>query len=200
MITHLIGKLIEKKAPLIIVDVQGIGYEVFAPMSTFAQLPEIGKALTLLTHFVVREDAQQLFGFITETERKLFRALIKVNGIGPKSALSILSGIEIADFITCIQTQDNARLKRIPGIGDKTAERLMIEMRDALSQWENVINKNIGATKINDQDQMVQDALSALETLGYKPNEARSIIAKIPKPYHNHEQLIRLALQQVAKR
>src|SRR3990167_11346546 len=137
MITHLCGLLLSKKAPLLTIDVNGIGYEIHAPMSTFYQLPDVGTKLTLLIHFVVREDAHLLFGFSTEQERKLFRALIKVNGVGPKLGLTILSGMETDHFVKCIHAQDTASLVNIPGIGKKTAERLMIEMRDALSNWEN---------------------------------------------------------------
>ena len=137
MIHHITGKLTEKKAPTLVIDVNDIGYEIHAPMSTFYQLPDTGNTITLLTHFVVREDAHLLFGFFTEQERKLFRALIKVNGVGPKLGLTILSGMEIDHFVKCIHAQDTARLINIPGIGKKTAERLMIEMRDALSNWEN---------------------------------------------------------------
>ncbi|OGT32976.1 MAG: Holliday junction DNA helicase RuvA [Gammaproteobacteria bacterium RIFCSPHIGHO2_02_FULL_39_13] len=192
MITHLSGLLLDKKPPLLTIDVNGIGYEVHAPMSTFYQLPDVGNKITLLTHFVVREDAQLLFGFQSEQERKLFRALIKVNGVGPKLALTILSGIETDDFVACIHAQDDARLTTIPGIGKKTAERLVIEMRDALSQWHVV--------KLVDPNQAIQDAISALTALGYKPQEAKQAITKIYQPAHNDEQLIRLALQHMLRK
>src|SRR3989338_5535862 len=142
MITHISGLLLDKKPPLLTIDVNGIGYEIFAPMSTFYQLPDAGNKITLLTHFVVREDAQLLFGFHSDQERKLFRALIKVNGVGPKLALTILSGMETDHFVQCIHAQDATRLTHIPGVGKKTAERLMVEMRDILSQW-NIIENNI---------------------------------------------------------
>src|SRR3990167_8775529 len=135
MITHICGTLLDKQAPLLTIDVNGIGYEIFAPMSTFYQLPDVGNKITLLTHFVVREDAQLLFGFHSDQERKLFRALIKVNGVGPKLALTILSGMETDHFVQCIHAQDTTSLTNIPGVGKKTAERLMIEMRDALAHW-----------------------------------------------------------------
>ncbi len=201
MITHLSGLLLDKKAPLLTIDVNGIGYEIYAPMSTFYQLPPIGNKITLLTHFVVREDAHLLFGFYSEQERKLFRALIKVNGVGPKLALTILSGIEINDFVTCIQTQDDARLTHIPGIGKKTAERLMIEMRDALSEWNVIVSSEISAqNELVDPNQVIQDAISALIALGYKPSEAKTAITKVHQAEHNNEQLIRLALQQMVRR
>lgn len=195
MITHLTGKLIAKTPPSLVIDVNGIGYEVQAPMSTFYQLSEMDSTVTLLTHFVVREDAQLLFGFYTEQERKLFRALIKVNGVGPKLALTILSGMDTEQFVQCVQCQDDSRLTRIPGIGKKTAERLIIEMRDALSHWEIEglpLEKNL-----IDPNQAIQDAIAALTALGYKPQEAKTAVTKAHQPEHNSEKLIRLALQQM---
>lgn len=198
MITHLTGKLIQKKPPLLIIDVNGIGYEVHAPMSTFYQLPECDNTLTLLTHLAIREDAHVLFGFYTEHERKLFRALIKVNGVGPKLALTILSGIETEQFVQCILQQDESRLTHIPGIGKKTAERLIIEMKDALSQWEHT---DIPTQKeLMDPNQAMQDAIAALTTLGYKPHDAKQAVTKAHQPEHTREQLIRLALQQVGRK
>lgn len=201
MITHISGLLLDKKPPLLTIDVNGIGYEIFAPMSTFYQLPDCGNKITLLTHFVVREDAQLLFGFHSEHERKLFRALIKVNGVGPKLALTILSGIETADFIACIHAQDDTRLTRIPGIGKKTAERLVVEMKDTLAQW-NTNHAEIISPQNNlaDPNQAIQDAIQALTALGYKPVEAKNAISKVHHPDHNNEQLIRLALQQMVRR
>ena len=198
MITHITGKLTEKKPPCLVIDVNGIGYEIHAPMSTFYQLPDCDNTLTLLTHFVVREDAQLLFGFYTEQERKLFRALIKVNGVGPKLALTILSGIETEQFVHCVQHQDASRLTHIPGVGKKTAERLIIEMRDALSHWENTdlpIQK-----ELNDLNQTIQDAIAALTALGYKPQDAKNAITKAHQPEQSSEQLIRIALQQMARK
>lgn len=199
MITQITGILIEKKAPLLTVDVNGIGYEIHAPMSTFYQLPELDNKITLLTHFVVREDAQLLFGFSSEQERRLFRALIKVNGVGPKLALTILSGIETEVFIASIHAQDDQRLTHIPGIGKKTAERLIIEMRDALSQWH-VQTAPITQTETIEPNQVIQDAISALTALGYKAAEAKNAVSKVHEPHHSNEQLIRLALQQMARR
>lgn len=199
MITHISGLLLDKKAPLLTIDVNGIGYEIYAPMSTFYQLPEVGNKITLLTHFVVREDAHLLFGFQTDQERKLFRTLIKVNGVGPKLALTILSGIETDEFVACIHAQDDARLTHIPGVGKKTAERLMIEMRDALSSW-NVIASTVAQKELIDPNHVIQDAISALMALGYKPQEAKQAISKVHQPNHSNEQLIRLALQQMVRR
>lgn len=199
MITHLSGKLCEKKAPTLVIDVNGIGYEIHAPMSTFYQLPDIGSNITLLTHFVVREDAHLLFGFFAEQERKLFRALIKVNGVGPKLALTILSGIETDVFVACIHAQDDARLTHIPGIGKKTAERLIIEMRDALSEWHTPTIA-LSQTECVEPNQVIQDAISALTALGYKSAEAKNAVSKVHEPHHNNEQLIRLALQNMVRK
>ncbi|OGT45480.1 MAG: Holliday junction DNA helicase RuvA [Gammaproteobacteria bacterium RIFCSPHIGHO2_12_FULL_38_11] len=198
MITHLIGKLTDKKPPLLTIDVNGVGYEIHAPMSTFYQLPEVGNNLTLLTHLVIREDAHLLFGFSQEQERKLFRALIKVNGVGPKLALTILSGMETEHFVQCIQSQNANSLTNIPGVGKKTAERLMIEMRDALAHWGLNINaESISQTDLLNPNQVMQDAISVLTALGYKPSDAKNAISKVHHPDHNNEQLIRLALQQM---
>lgn len=201
MITQLTGLLCYKKAPLLTIDVNGVGYEVHAPMSTFYALPDIGNTVTLLTHFIVREDAQLLFGFHRETERQLFRTLIKVNGVGPKLALTILSGMETDHFVQCIQSQNVGGLTHIPGVGKKTAERLMIEMRDALSQWHMIASPEMTTQKEwSDPNQVIQDAMNALTTLGYKSVEAKTAITKVHQPHHNNEQLIRLALQQMSKR
>lgn len=201
MITHISGMLTDKKPPLLTIDVSGIGYEIHAPMSTFYQLPDTGNKITLLTHFVVREDAQLLFGFHTEHERKLFRALIKVNGIGPKLALTILSGMETDYFVQCIHAEDATRLTNIPGIGKKTAERLVVEMKDSLSHWHvDLTAENTTQNELVDPNQAIQDAISALTALGYKPQEAKQVISKVHQPEHNNEQLIRLALQQMVKR
>ena len=199
MITHLTGKLTHKKPPCLIIDVNGVGYEIHAPMSTFYQLPDTGNTITLLTHFVVREDAHLLFGFSQEEERKLFRALIKVNGVGPKLALTILSGMETAHFVQCIQTQNAESLIHIPGIGKKTAERLVVEMRDALSHWEMNNHTESTQTDLLHPNQVIQDAMNALTALGYKPTEAKNAISKVHQPDHSNEQLIRLALQQMAR-
>ena len=201
MITHITGMLFSKKPPLLVIDLNGIGYEINAPMSTFYQLPNTGEQVTLLTHLSIREDAHTLFGFYTDQERNLFRALIKVSGVGPKLALTILSGIESDHFVRCIQTQDTSSLVGIPGIGKKTAERLIIEMRDALAQWQpNPASTEATQTSILDQNQTIEDAISALTALGYKPNDAKRAVSKVHLPEHDSEQLIRLALKQMARR
>jgi len=192
MIGSLRGIIIKKQAPLVIIDVGGIGYEVFSPMSTFYHLPECQYEIQLLTHLVVREDAQILYGFLNEHERELFRALIKVSGIGPKVALSILSGMSPNEFILCVQSDDATQLTRIPGVGKKTAERLIVELRHNLDQWQD--NTNQATTHDND---CLQEAISALTTLGYKNSEAKRVVNRIFEPNYSSEELIRLALQNM---
>jgi len=193
MIGRLRGIILEKQPPLLVVDVTGIGYEVFAPMSTFYNLPDCQQEVQLFTHLVVREDAQILYGFKEEHERRLFRSLIKVNGVGPKVALSILSGIEPDQFVLCIRDNDASRLTGIPGIGKKTAERLIVELRSSLEQWESKQTTANGSTN-NDS---FQEAISALSALGYKSNEAKRAITQIYESKYSSEELIRLALQQM---
>ncbi|MCB1827410.1 MAG: Holliday junction branch migration protein RuvA [Coxiellaceae bacterium] len=192
MIGQLRGLILKKQAPLLLIDVNGVGYEVFSPMSTFYHLPELQQEVQLLTHLIVREDAQTLYGFLQERERELFRALIKVSGIGAKVALSILSGMAPNEFVLCVQSDDATRLTQIPGIGKKTAERLIVELRNTLSQWEQ-------STTLDNRSEnnCLQEAISALTALGYKANEAKRAITKIYKNDHSSEELIRLALQQM---
>ena len=194
MIGRLQGKLLLKKPPMLLVDVHGVGYEVLAPMSTFYHL-EDGCEVTLVTHFVVREDQQSLYGFTTDRERELFRTLIKVNGVGPKLALTILSGLEAEEFVQIVKSGDVVSLVRVPGIGKKTAERLLIEMRDKLSSWEvspSVAQDASGA-------QVTQDAVSALISLGYKNNDAKRAVDAVYEAGQQSEQVIRLALQQMTR-
>lgn len=198
MIGRLQGTIIDKQPPLLILDVAGVGYEVHAPMSTFYQLPEIDEKVTLLTHLVVREDAQLLYGFAQAHERTLFRTLIKVSGVGPKLALTILSGIEPDYFVQCIRNNDSSRLVNIPGIGKKTAERLVIETRDALADWQS--NDHGTPTAIALAGNSNQDAISALTTLGYKPNEAKKAVTQVQQADMTSEQIIRLALQKMTQR
>lgn len=199
MIGQINGIILEKQPPLILVDVHGIGYEIDAPMSTFYQLPEIGQAVKLLTHFVVREDAQHLYGFYTQDERLLFRALLKVNGVGPRLALTILSSVAPEEFVRCVLNNDTASLIRLPGVGKKTAERLVIEMRDKLADWCAVPPMD-GVTKLqqeNGRHQILQDAISALISLGYKQQEANRTITKIDDGRLTSEELIRRALREM---
>lgn len=194
MIGRIQGKLIGKKPPEILLDVQGIAYEITVPMSTYYKLGGLGETTVLLTHFQVREDAQVLFGFASQKEKDLFRALIKVSGIGPKVALAILSGMEVQHFVNHVIHNDMTSLTKIPGIGKKTAERLIIEMRDKFKDFALELNIE---TKISPQNQTMQEAISALVALGYKPQEASRAIAKLNTNELNSEQLIKAALKQM---
>ncbi|MEH6550242.1 MAG: Holliday junction branch migration protein RuvA [Pseudomonadales bacterium] len=202
MIGRLRGILLEKQAPSLLIDVGGVGYDVSAPLSTFFQLPECGHEVVLHIHHVVREDAQLLFGFAEQRDRELFRALIKVNGVGPKLALTILSGIEPDQFVRCVQNGDVAALVKLPGVGRKTAERLLVEMKDKLDDWAPTANETgvVHAQTGGSQNQMVAEAESALIALGYKPPEAaRAIAAVIDDSLDTSEALIRQALRGMVK-
>lgn len=197
MIGRLRGLIAAKKPPECLLDVNGVFYEIQAPMTTFYHLPEIGKQTCLYTHFVVREDAQLLYGFYTERERDLFRALIKVNGVGPKLALTILSGMDVDSLLSCVQSGDSQRLTGIPGIGRKTAERLIIETKDALSKWQAQTGSSPSAASSNAINSATDDAMAALIALGYKPNDAKRSLDKIDSKDKSSEELIRMALQQM---
>ncbi len=201
MIGRICGTLVEKQSPEILVDVNGVGYEILAPMTTIYTLGELGAKVTLHTHFVVREDAQQLFGFSDKQQRSLFRTLIKVSGVGPKLALGILSGIEADSFVRSIHDGDTATLVRIPGIGKKTAERLVVEMKDRLKEWhvDSELPLMAAANAGNTQDTWIQEAEGALIALGYKPTEAAKAIAAIKEPVSGAEDLIRLSLKGMLK-
>jgi Holliday junction DNA helicase RuvA len=203
MIGRLSGQLLVRQPPQLLIDVNGVGYEVEAPMSTFYSLPEIGDKVTLHTHLVVREDAHTLFGFATENERAMFRALIKVNGVGAKLALTILSGISADDFIRCVMDSDAAGLTRLPGVGKKTAERLIVEMKDVLKKWQAEAGEGgVSATPaaaLGQANDAVADAVSALIALGYKPPEASRMVRGIETKDLSSEEIIRLALQSTAK-
>lgn len=200
MIGRLRGILQEKQPPQLLLEVSGVSYEVQAPMSTFYRLPDLGQEITLFTHLVVREDAHLLYGFSQEQERSLFRTLIKVNNIGPKSALSILSGIEADAFVRCVMENDVTSLSRLPGIGKKTAERLVVEMRDRLSAWQEQSGENLSNYQTKELgNPAVKDAISALITLGYKSQEARQAVTRVEQQGASSEQLIRLALQNIIK-
>lgn len=201
MIGRLSGILLEKQPPHLLLDVNGIAYEVQASMHTFYRLPEVGSVTVLHTHFLVREDAQQLFGFADKQERALFRSLLKVNGIGAKSAIALLSSIEPDAFVRCISDQDTATLQRLPGIGKKTAERLIIEMRDRLVDWEGNANLAIDISTPSASSTLKsaeQDAISALIALGYKPQEATKAVLKVTAEGLSSEELIRLSLKGIA--
>ena len=197
MIGFLRGILVHKAPPFLVLDVQGVGYEVEAPMTTFYDLPAINEEIKLHTHLVVREDAHILFGFSAEAERTLFRALIKVNGVGPKLALTILSGQSAEEFHRCIQDNDTQALVRLPGVGKKTAERLVIEMRDRLPDLADSAatstSKTGAATPAPGNPK--QEAVSALCSLGYKPLDASKMVQNISIEGKSCEDIIRLALQ-----
>ncbi|MFT5897342.1 MAG: Holliday junction DNA helicase RuvA, partial [bacterium] len=190
MIGRLTGVLLEKNPPSLLIDVQGVGYEVDAPMSTFYVLPAIGETVGVFTHLVVRDDAHLLFGFATATERVLFRALLKVNGVGAKVALAILSGLSTDEFLSCVATKDVAALVRVPGIGKKTAERLLIELEDKVAAL-GVGTMPSGASIVTDEQTTRTQAEDALASLGYKPAEASRLLDKTATADQSVEQMIR---------
>lgn len=203
MIGFLRGVLAVKKAPSLVLDVGGVGYEIDAPMSTFYKLPAVGETVTLHTHLAVREDAHTLYGFHTEAERALFRSLIKTTGVGAKLALAILSGISVEDFHRCVQMNDTAMLVRLPGIGKKTAERLIIEMRDRLPGTDEGLAVSVataGGVSAPVPANPVPDAVSALVALGFKSQDANAMVRAIPAEGKSSEDLIRLALQGAGKK
>lgn len=200
MIGHIRGTLLDKRPPWLMVEVAGLGYELEAPMTVFYELADIGQDVALFTHFVVREDAQLLFAFSSRYERGLFRALIKVNGVGPKLALAILSGMEAERLVRCIEQQDVSSLVKVPGVGKKTAERLVIEMSDRLGSLEGRPVSLSGTTTINLPADVVQDAVAALESLGYRLRDAQTAIAKVEGAETlSSEELIRNALKRLAR-
>lgn len=203
MIGRLRGILENKKPPNLLVDVQGVGYELQAPMSTIYQLPEVGSEVVLVTHFHVREDIQFLYGFYTEKERMLFRALIKISGVGPKMALTILSGMDVSTFVHCVDQREVALLVRLPGVGQKTAERLVIEMAGKLdvSSGEGDFSRkflvdNVESGSLKGAE---EEAIGALINLGYKSPQASRLVRKIAYKGASSEELIRCALQSLAK-
>lgn len=198
MIGRLRGTLIEKRPPALLLDVNGVGYELEAPMSTFYTLPEVGREVMLHTHLVVREDAHQLYGFAREADRALFRQLLKVTGVGAKIAIGILSGMTAEAFVRCIEFQDTTTLTRLPGIGKRTAERLLVELRDRLSTVGSV-DAVPGKTIQVQPGDAVGDAMSALVALGYKPQEASRWIGSIDTQGLRSEDIIRKALQLAAR-
>lgn len=192
MIARLHGQLIEKQPPVLVVDVNGVGYELEAPMSTFYKVT-LGSPVTLYVHQVVREDANLLYGFASREERDMCRTLLKVNGVGPKMALAILSGMEADAFAACIRQGDIATLTRIPGVGKKTAERLVIEMRDRVG------DASPGQAGNSAPSSPEKDAITALVALGYKPAEAERAVNRVKTDNAAAEDLIRLALKGMVK-
>ncbi len=201
MIGQIRGILIHKQPPYMMVDVQGVAYEIEAPMTTFYKLPDTDVEVTIFTHLAIRDDAHLLFGFATQEERTMFRTLIKVNGVGAKMALTILSGMEADIFVQCIRDGDADSLVRLPGVGKKTAERLIIEMRDRLKDWEltTIVGSDSNSTATRTDNQS-DDAISALVGLGYKPQEASRFVFAVVTEDMSSEEIIREALKASVKK
>lgn len=199
MIGRIVGTLVEKTPPELLVDVNGVGYEIMASMSTIYELPPVGNVVTLHTHFQVKEDAQSLYGFATKDERALFKILIKVNGIGPKMALSVLSSMNPPELITAVQESQVDSLTKVPGVGKRTAERLVVELRDKLGSAAKQDLFTERAVVAQVQADPRQEAEAALIALGYKPQEATKMIAKLPKDESDSEALIKAALKSMLK-
>lgn len=206
MIGRIRGILVEKAPGQALVECAGLGYEVDIPYTTFFHLPETGDEVTLHTHFAVREDAQSLYGFASSLDRDLFRLLIKVNGVGPKLAVGILSGLDAQQFISCVENRDSASLVKLPGVGKKTAERLLIEMADRIGQLEGqFVPTSPETTGVGqpggqgpaDGPAATEEAEAALIALGYKPQEAAKAISKVAEEGMSSETLIRLALRNM---
>lgn len=199
MIGRLRGIIIEKQPPKVLIDVGGVGYNVFMPMTCFYKLPNNGQEVIVLTHLIVREDAQLLYGFNHEQERELFRELIKVNGVGPKLALAILSGMSAQQFIVAVEQGEIKTLVKLPGVGTKTAERLIVEMKDRVKRFGEELSDSMTIVETGNikksSNQIESEAVSALIALGYKPQEASRIISKVIKPEMDCETLIREALK-----
>ena len=198
MIAWLQGALLSKHPTEVLINVGGVGYEVQAPLGTISEMPEVGQQVTLFIHQVIREDTNQLYGFSNVTERSIFRALLKVNGVGAKVALAILSGMDGATFTRCVMSGDSASLVRLPGIGKKTAERLIIEMRDRLEDIGTDFPNVASTTASSHSTDPVAEAVSALIALGLKPQEASRRVSAIECNDLNSEEIIRLALQSMA--
>jgi len=198
VIGRLRGTLAEKHPPFLILDVGGVGYEVEVPMTTLYRLPSVGEPLTLHTHLVVREDAQLLYGFAEKREREFFRELIRLNGVGPKLALALMSGLEVDELVRCVQAGDTSTLVKVPGVGKKTAERLLVELKDRFKAWETLPGMTglvIEPSSVSPVSSAESDALSALISLGYKPQEASRAVAAVKEDGLSSEEMIRRALK-----
>lgn len=196
MIAWLKGELLEKQPPSILLNVNGIGYELEAPMSTFYELPEVGQTVTLFVHMVVREDAQLLFAFADKQQRELFRSLVKVNGVGPKVALAILSTLAPQELLTCMVNEDITQLCKVPGIGKKTAQRLVVEMKDRLEkEFADVEFDDNSQSSSSNADR--NDAIAALVSLGYKNTDAAKVVKALPNELSS-EELIRQSLRTLS--
>ncbi len=192
MIGRIAGTLLSKNPPLILVDVNGIGYEIEAPMSVFYNLPAVGEKVAIVTHLQIKDDAHTLIGFSTESERVLFRQLLKISGIGAKIALNILSGISVEELSVLVADNDAIALTRLPGIGKKTAERLIIELRDKLSA---IPSPTSTAPDASSSQNPQAEASQALISLGYKPTDVSVMVRRVSQPDMSVEDIIRLALQ-----
>ena len=184
MIGYLRGTLLEKQPPHVLLDVNGVGYELEVPMTTLFQLPAVGEPLVLHTHLVVREDAQLLYGFYAKRDRALFRELIRLNGVGPKLALALMSGMSVDELIQCVQAEDTSRLMKVPGVGKKTAERLLVELKDRFKNWDSAPLVGQPSTEpaqlaVTTAYSAEKDALSALISLGFKPAEASRAVSAV---------------------
>ncbi len=203
MIGRLRGILIEKQPPELLIEVAGIGYEVQMPMSCFYELPKLGEEAVIYTHFVVREDAQLLYGFNTVKERALFREVIKANGVGPKLGLGILSGMTAGQFVSCVEREDISTLVKLPGVGKKTAERLVVEMKDRLKGWGagDLFTPATDAAPVDTHSlealtsNAEEEAISALLSLGYKSQQASKVVAQVMRADMTSEALIKEALR-----
>nr|WP_218952891.1 Holliday junction branch migration protein RuvA [Pseudomonas sp. BMW13] len=201
VIGRLRGTLAEKQPPHLLLDVNGVGYELEVPMTTLYRLPAQGETVTLHTHLMVREDAHLLYGFYEKRDRELFRELIRLNGVGPKLALALMSGLEVDELVRCVQAQDTAALTKVPGVGKKTAERLLVELKDRFKAWESI--PAIAPLVVEPQlaqavSSAENDAVSALISLGYKPQEASRAVAAVKEDGMSSEDLIRRALRGMA--
>ncbi|QCR35961.1 Holliday junction branch migration protein RuvA [Nissabacter sp. SGAir0207] len=201
MIGRLRGVILEKQPPLVLLETQGVGYEVHMPMTCFYELPELGQEAVIFTQFIVREDAQLLYGFNDKQERALFRELIKVNGVGPKLALAILSGMSAQQFVRAVEKEEITALVKLPGVGKKTAERLVVEMKDRFKGLNGDLFNSVSDIPLPQAEEARQEAdaeaeaVSALVALGYKPQEASRLVSKAAKPGADCETLIRDALR-----
>lgn len=198
MIGRLTGVLAGKQPPGLLIDVNGVGYELESPMSTFYELPPVGDRIQLLTHLIVKDDGHYLYGFLHSAERELFRSLLRISGVGAKLALAILSGVSVQEFTDLVHHGDVAALKRVPGIGQKTAERLILEMRDRLDKLPSADPALVSGPAGTGARGSAAEAIEALIALGYKPPEASRLIKKVAEPDLTTEQIIRLALKQAA--
>ena len=195
MIGHLKGKIVNKNPPEILIEVEGVGYEVLCPMSTFYELDNLSDDVLLFTHLSIKEDAHTLFGFISKDEKHVFRELIRVNGVGPKVALAILSNLSVHSLVECISTEDSDLLAKTPGIGKKTALKLIVELQDRLSKLELAGSQDKSRDLKKSSNPNSKQAIDALQSLGFKVKEANKMVSKIEDQGLSTEQIIRLAQQ-----